>query len=175
VTLGEPLIELGDVSRLEVIVDVLSTEAIAIPPGVPVHLDAGAGRGRLQGRVRFVEPTAFTKISALGVEEQRVNVVIDPVDPAEQWRNLEDGYRVDARIVIHRVDSSVLIPTGALFRDGAAQAVFVIEGGIARKRLVEVPCHNDRVGLVAEGLQPGERVVVFPGDTLKEGSRVLQR
>jgi HlyD family secretion protein len=175
VTLGAPLIELGDVSRLEVVVDVLSTEAVAIPPGVPVHIDAGAGRGDLQGRVRLVEPTAFTKISALGVEEQRVNVVIDPVAPVEPWQSLGHGYRVDARIVIHRVDEAILIPSGALFRDGAAQAVFVVEDGIARKRSVEVPRHNDRVALVAKGLQPGERVVVFPGDTLKEGSRVRPR
>jgi HlyD family secretion protein len=107
VILGAPLIELGDVSRLEVVVDVLSTEAVAISPGAPVYIDAGAERRELKGRVRLVEPAAFTKISALGVEEQRVNVVIDPVAPDEQWHRLGDGYRVDARIVVHRVDSAV--------------------------------------------------------------------
>jgi len=175
VTIGAPLLELGDVGNLEIIVDVLSTEALAITRGAPVHIDAGTDKPRLAGRVRLIEPAAFTKISALGVEEQRVNVVIDLVSDADAWQALGDGYRVDARIVVHRAEDALLVPTGALFRDGTSFAVFVVENGVARKRAVDVQRRNERFGLAAKGLAPGERVIVFPGDTVRDGAKVEPR
>lgn len=175
VALGAPLVELGDIGKLEAVIDVLSTDAVAIPIGAKVYIEAGARRAPLDARVRMIEPSAFTKISALGVEEQRVNVVVDFVAPREAWQALGDGYRVDARIVVHRADDAVLVPAGALFRDAKALAVFVVEGEYARKRSVDVPRRNERFGLVASGLQPGERVIVFPADTVRDGVRVAVR
>jgi HlyD family secretion protein len=175
VAIGAPLLELGDIGKLEAIVDVLSTDAVDIAPGAKVHIDAGAGRASLAGRVRMIEPSAFTKVSALGVEEQRVNVVIDFVSPREAWQALGDGYRIDARIVMHSTQDAVLVPIGALFRDGAGYAVFVIEDDRARKRAVDVPRRNDRYGLVAGGLKVDERVVVFPPDTARDGALVRAR
>jgi len=175
VAVGAGLVELGDIARLEVVVDVLSSDAVTIPPGAAVHIDAGPGKDRLEGRVRRIEPAAFTKISALGVEEQRVNVVIDLVSPPAQWQALGDGYRVDARIVIHRSPDAVKVPSAALFRDGGAYAVYVVEAGVARKRTVEVPRRNDREALVEKGIAPGERVIVFPGDAVRDGVKVALR
>lgn len=175
VATGAGLLELGDVGRLEVVVDVLSTEAVGIPPDADVHIEAGLDKAVLRGRVRRVEPSAFTKISALGVEEQRVNVIIDFLADAAGQKALGDGYRVDVRIVVHKAESAVLVPTGAIFRDGAGYAAFVVENGVAHKRVIEVPRRNARVALVASGLDVGEKVVVFPGDTVNDGVRVSVR
>lgn len=172
---GAGLLELGDVARLEVVVDVLSTEASAIVPGADVHVDVAAGQSPLRGRVRHVEPAAFTKISALGVEEQRVNVIVDFLPDEGRALGLGDGYRVDARIVVHRADDVVLVPTGAIFRDGAGYAVFVVSDGIAVKRAIDAPRRNARVALVAGGLQAGDRVIAFPGDAVADGVRVRPR
>jgi len=175
VAVGAGLVELGDVAILEVVVDVLSTEAVAIPVGADVHLDVGTAKTVLRGKVRRIEPSAFTKISALGVEEQRVNVVIDFAQAGDALATIGDGYRVDAKIVVHRTDQAVLVPTGALFREGAGFAVFVIEAGRVHKRPVDVPRRNNLAGLVAGGVRPGDKVVVFPGDTVRDGVRVSVR
>jgi HlyD family secretion protein len=175
VALGAGLLELGDIGKLEVVVDVLSTEAVGIPADADVYIDVGSGRAVVRGRVRRIEPSAFTKVSALGVEEQRVNVVIDLPAANDDIDALGDGYRVDARIVVHRAQDAVLVPSGALFRDGQDYAVFVVEGGIAKKRVLEVPRRNDRTALVLGGLQPGEKVIVFPGDMVRDGVRVAVR
>ncbi|MCC6533823.1 MAG: HlyD family efflux transporter periplasmic adaptor subunit [Burkholderiales bacterium] len=175
VAIGTGLLELGDIEQLEVVVDVLSTEAVAIAPGADASIDAGSDKAPLRGRVRRIEPSAFTKVSALGVEEQRVNVIIDLVVTGAEALALGDGYRVDARIVVHRSEAATLVPSGALFRDGDGFAVFVVEAGVARKRAVGVPRRNDRVALVVQGLQPGERVIVFPGDTVRDGVRIQSR
>jgi len=175
VAIGAALVELGDVGKLEVVVDVLSTEAVGIPTNAPVHIDAGPDEPRLAGRVRLIEPAAFTKISALGVEEQRVNVIVDFTSPPQDWQTLGDGYRVDARIVVHAAEEAILVPTGALFREGAGYAVFVVEQDLARKRAVDVPRRNERYGLVTRGLETGARVIVFPGDTVRDGVRVAAR
>lgn len=175
VALGAGLLEVGDVGKLEVVVDVLSTEAVGIPANADVYIDVGLGRVVARGRVRRIEPSAFTKVSALGVEEQRVNVVIDLLAGGGEIDALGDGYRVDARIVVYERHDAVLVPTGALFREGQSYAVFVVEGGVAKKRVLEVPRRNDRTGLVLEGLQPGEKVIVFPGDTVRDGVRVAVR
>jgi HlyD family secretion protein len=122
--------------------------------------------------VRLVEPAAFTKVSALGVEEQRVNVVLDFVEALERVEALGDGYRVDAQIVVHRQADAIKAPVAALFRDGEGWAVFAIESDRAKKRAVKVPRRNATEALVEEGLRPGERVVVYPSDALRDGAKV---
>lgn len=171
---GTGLLEIADVTRLEVVIDVLSSEAVDIPANADVYIDVGGAGAALRGRVRRVEPSAFTKVSALGIEEQRVNVIVDLPDHAIA-KALGDGYRVDARIVVHRAADAVLVPTGAMFRDGAGFAVFVVEAGRARKRSIEAPRRNARVGLVTAGLNDGERVILFPGDAVADGVRVEVR
>jgi HlyD family secretion protein len=173
VALGAALLEIGDPADLEVVVDVLSGDALQIAPGQPVILERqGSALAALAGRVRRVEPAAFTKVSALGVEEQRVNVLIDIASDRAQWQTLGDAYRVDARIVVHRVENSITAPVAALFRDGARWAVFVADGNVARKRLIETSRRNARDALVEKGLAAGELVIVYPGDSLRDGATI---
>ena len=175
VALGAPLIEIADPRSLEAVVDVLSQEAVAIRPGMPARVELGQGDAPLAARVRLVEPAAFTKVSALGVEEQRVNVVLDFAEALDRVQTLGDGFRVEAHIVVYRQDSAVKVPVGALFRDGAGPALFVVEGARARKRAVKSARRNGVEATIEEGVQPGERVVVYPSDALKDGSRVEVR
>jgi HlyD family secretion protein len=174
VGIGAPLVELADARSLEAIVDVLSQESVAIRPGMPARLDIGRGVAPLAARVRRVEPSAFTKISALGVEEQRVNVVLDFAEPLDRIQTIGDGFRVDAAIITSRVEDAVKVPVGALFREGEGWAVFVADGGKAVKRPVEARQRNGAEALVEAGLRPGEQVVVYPPDSLREGSRIEQ-
>jgi len=171
VPIGTPLLEIADADDLEMVIDVLSTDATRITEGSPVAVDAGSG-APLAGRVRRIEPAAFTKVSALGVEEQRVNVIVDFLSPPEQWRTLGDGFRVDAKIVVLAREQAVVVPVAALFRQGADWNVFVIEGGRARLRAVKVGGRNPTEAWIEEGLEPGERVIVYPGDTVTDGRRV---
>ncbi len=172
VGLGAPLLEVADARSLEAIVDVLSQEAVAIRPGMPARLDLGAGVAPLAARVRLVEPAAFTKVSALGVEEQRVNVVLDFAEPLDKVQTIGDAFRVDAQIITFRQENAVKVPVAALFQEGEGQAVFVVDGGTAHKRAVKAPRRNATVALVEDGLQPGERVVVYPSDALHDGAKV---
>ena len=169
---GAPLLELGDPTDLEVVVDVLTTESVGIRPGAPVAIERWGGTASLQGRVRRVEPGAFTRVSALGVEEQRVWVVLDPVGPREGWAALGDGFRVDARITVEAIDNAALVPVSALFRRGGGWAVFVVQDGAARERRVEVTRRAARSAMVAEGVAPGETVILFPPSALRDGARV---
>lgn len=168
---GAPILEIGDPRDLEVVLDVLSTEAVRVKPGADVELDAGGGL-RLSGRVRLVEPSAFTKVSALGVEEQRVNVIADLTSPPEAWQALGDAYRVDARIVVHRETDAVKVPVAALFRDDAEWAVFVVSEGRAERRRVRIARRGALEAVVEQGLSPGERVIAYPGDAVRDGARV---
>jgi len=175
VTLGAQLLELADARSLEVVVDVLSQESVAIRPGMTARIELGRGVAPLAARVRLVEPAAFTKISALGVEEQRVNVVLDFAEPLDKVQTVGDAFRVDAAIVTQRAEDAVKVPVGALFRDGAGWAAFVADSGRAVKRAVKAPLRNGAEALVEEGLKPGERVVVYPSDALRDGSRIQPR
>jgi HlyD family secretion protein len=175
VALGAPLIEVADARSLEAVVDVLSQESVAIRPGMPARIELGRGVAPLAARVRLVEPAAFTKISALGVEEQRVNVVLDFVESLDKVQTLGDGFRVDATIVTHRVEDAVKVPVGALFRDSEGWAVFVADADRAVKRAVRATQRNGTEAMVEEGLKPGERVVVYPSDALRDGSRIEPR
>ncbi|OJW74877.1 MAG: efflux transporter periplasmic adaptor subunit [Thiobacillus sp. 65-1402] len=175
VATGQPLLEIGDPASLEVEVEVLSAHAVKIAPGSKVILDRWGGERPLEGRVRVVEPSGFTKISALGVEEQRVRVIVDFSSPREAWARLGDGYRVEARFVLWEGRDVLQLPTSALFRQGEGWAAFVLDG--RRARLVPVGI-GQRAGLatqVAAGLKAGDRVVAHPDETIKDGVRVKPR
>jgi HlyD family secretion protein len=172
VALGAPLLEVADSRSLEAVVDVLSQESVAIRPGMPARVDLGQSVAPLAARVRLVEPAAFTKVSALGVEEQRVNVVLDFAEPLDRVQTIGDGFRVDAHIVTYRVDDAVKVPVGALFRDGQDWAVFAVDGNRAVKRSVKAPRRNGVEAQIEAGLQAGDKVVVYPSDALKDGARI---
>jgi len=172
---GEPLVEIGNPADLEIVADLLSTDAVRVQPGAAVLIDQWGGDTVLRARVRRIEPAGFTKISALGVEEQRVYVVMDVEDPAEAWARLGDGYRVEVRVVIHDAADVVSVPISALFRRGDAWAVFVVEAGRARMVTVTIGARNQTQAEVTEGLSPGTQVVLHPGDTLTDGARVVAR
>ena len=175
VALGAPLLEVADARGLEAVVDVLSQEAVGIRPGMPARLDLGQGVAPLAARVRLVEPAAFTKVSALGVEEQRVNVVLDFAEPRDRVQTIGDGFRVEAHIVVFRAENVVKVPVGALFREGPGWALFVVAGERAQKRAVKTTRRNGAEAMIDEGLRPGERVVVYPSDALSDNSRVEVR
>jgi HlyD family secretion protein len=169
---GQPLLEIGNPEALEVEVDVLSTQAVKIAPGSRVLFDRWGGETQLHGTVRVVEPTGFTKVSALGVEEQRVRVVVDFTTPREVWRRLGDGYRVEARFVVWEGTDVLQIPAGALFRHQGGWAVFAVESGRAKQKPVEI---GQRAGLAVQvktGLALGERIVVHPDDRIRDGVRI---
>lgn len=169
---GTPVLEVGDPGDLEIVVDLLSTEAVKVRPGARVLVEDWGGDGALEARVRRVEPSGFTKVSALGVEEQRVNVIADFLAPPT---SLGDAYRLEARIVTWEGDDVLQVPTGALFRSRGAWRVFVVADGRAREREIE-PGH--RTALAAEvraGLAPGETVIVHPSDLVADGVAVAAR
>lgn len=173
---GDGIMELGDPADLEVEVDVLSTDAVKIPPGARVMLNEWGGDKSLEARVRLVEPSAFTKVSALGIEEQRVNVIIDFVDPPETRTVLGDGFRVEADIVRWEADDVLTVPTGALFREGGQWSVFVINSdNITELQPLELGHRNDDAAEVLNGLTEGDTVVLYPGDRVSIGTLVGRR
>ena len=172
---GAPLLDIGDPRDLEVVVDVLSTDAVEIRPDAAVAIIHWGGPESLAGRVRRIDPAAFTKISTLGVEEQRVNVLIDIVSPAEQWARLGDAYQVDAQIVVFTQDSAIIVPAGALFRRGDGWSVYVVNDGRAQIREVQVLRRSGRFAAIASGLNEGEAVIVYPSDRVASGVRVVLR
>ncbi len=169
---GTPLLEVGDPTDLEVRIEVLSRDGVAITPGARVLLEQWGGEKPLDARVRLVEPSAFTKISALGVEEQRVYVIADFVDPVAVRPTLGDGYRVEARIVRWSADNVLRVPAGALFQREGAWQTFVIEGSHAKLRGVTTGQSNGIETEITGGLAEGERVIIYPGDRVADGSRV---
>ncbi|MEO0325682.1 MAG: HlyD family efflux transporter periplasmic adaptor subunit [Myxococcota bacterium] len=176
---GTPLLEVGDPAALEIVVDVLTTDAVRIEAGAPVAIVRWGGEETLEAHVVRVEPSAFTKVSALGVEEQRVNVVIELDAERQRWAALGDGFRVEARIELWRTDAALTVPASALFRDGAGWAVFAVDGdegeGTAAVRPVELGRRNGFAAEVSAGLDEGALVVVHPGDTLEDGMEVSWR
>ncbi len=175
VTPGTELIEVGDPSQLEVVIDVLSSDAVKIRPGALVRLEHWGGDRPLAARVRRIEPAGFTKISALGVEEQRVNVIADFVDDSRVRENLGDGFRVEARIVVWRRDNTLKVPSSALFRQQGQWAVFRVNGHRARFRSVTIGRNNGLEGEVLAGLAENDAVVAHPSDKVVDGVRVVQR
>lgn len=175
VDVGTPLLEVGQPSDLEVVVDVLSSDAVQIAPGAKVRFERWGKAELLEGMVRRVEPAAFTKVSALGVEEQRVNVIIDLTSPTERWQTLGDGYKVDARIITASLDKAVKVPVSSLFRAGNQWAVFVVSEGKAAKRIVKLSRRGAIEAVVQEGLKVGEKVIVHPGDSVSDDKQVRER
>lgn len=169
---GAPILELGSPAAMEVVVDVLSTDAVQVCVGASAELDEWGGDAPLRGRVRLVEPAAFTRVSALGVEEQRVNVIIDFVDPPGA---LGDGFRVEAGIVTWEAPEVLTVPASALFRDGTTWNVFAVRDGRARTQRVEIGHRTPAAVEVVRGLESGDEVVLFPSDKVRDGTRVKER
>ncbi len=169
-----PLVEVGDRAQLEVVVDLLTSDAVHVAAGTPVVI-RGWGGDDLAGRVRRVEPSAFTRPSALGVDEQRVNVIIALTDPQEKWQALGDGYRVEARLVLWHAERVLKVPQGAIFRYGEGWAVFKIADGAAKLTTVSVGHRGETEAEITAGLEQHATVAVHPGDRVKDGARVEPR
>lgn len=170
---GTPLVEVGNPRALELVVDLLTTDAVHVTPGTAASI-AGWGGEPLNGRVSHVEPSGFTRPSALGVDEQRVNVIVALTDPPERWAPLGDGYRVEARLVLWQSESVLQVPTGAVFRRGEGWAVFRIRSGVASLVNVQVGHRGERAVEIVSGLAKGDAVAVHPGDRVKDGARVTE-
>lgn len=169
---GEVVMEIGDLDTLEVRIDLLSMDAVRVTAGMPVRLERWGGEQALEGVVRRVEPRGFMRTSALGVEEQRVPVLIDITSPRNQWQSLGDGYRVEGRFIIWQSDDVLQVPTSALFRVDDQWSVFVVEQGVARTRSVGLGRRSGLSAEVIEGLDVGEQVVLHPSDRIRDGIRV---
>ena len=172
---GDPLLEVGDPSALEVEVDVLSADAVQIKPGMQVLFERWGGERPLQGVVRMVEPVGFTKFSALGVEEQRVLIISDLTSPPEEWQRLGDGYRVEAKFVLWHEDNVLQVPASSLFRHGEGWAVFVMEEQRALRREVQVGQRNGLAAQIVAGLDEGDTVINHPSDQVEDGVGVVAR
>jgi HlyD family secretion protein len=170
---GEALLEVADLAALEIVLDVLTTDAVRISAGDDVELLRWGGEGPLHGRVRLVEPAAYTRISALGVEEQRVNVIIDIVEPVDQRPKLGDGFALDVEVIVWRREQALVLPLSALFRDAQGWSCYVVEGGIATVRRLEIGERNDFEVEVLGGVSEGEEVILHPGDRVREGTMVV--
>ncbi len=171
---GAPLVDIGDPFDLEVVADLLSTDAVQIKVGAPVRID-GWGGSTIQGKVVRVDPAGFLKVSALGIEEQRVRVTIDFVEPPEAWSQLGHDYRVVVHVTIWSAEDALTVPISALFRKGDDWAVFSIENGRARATPVKIGHRNNRVAEVFAGLDAGRQVVLHPSDRIADGVQIVQR
>ena len=169
---GEPLVEIGDPRNIEIVTDLLSTDAVRVKPGARATLEEWGGDASLEATVRRIEPAGFTKISALGIEEQRVNVVLDLTDAGEACAALGDAYRVEARIVLWEAPDVLKVPTNALFRHGGRWAVYVAHDGRARRTFVELGHQTGTEAEVTAGLTEGVGVIVHPGDLVRDGGRI---
>jgi HlyD family secretion protein len=174
VNAGAPLMEIGDPANIEVIVDVLTTDAVRIAPGADARIERWGGDAPLRGKVRRVEPSGFTKISALGVEEQRVWTIIDIISPPESWRALADAFRVEVNVVVERITDATIAPAASLFRRGNDWFVFVVSDLRAKARRVEVLRRSGRSVAILSGITSGDRVIVYPPASLSEGARVRE-
>jgi HlyD family secretion protein len=168
-------LQLGDPEILEVEVDVLSADGVRVSPGDKVLLEQWGGEKPLAGRVRLVEPSAFTKVSSLGVEEQRVNVIIDFEEGSDKHRTLGDAFRVEAKIIIWESPDVLRVPIGALFRHDDDWAVFVIRDGRARLQILKIGHRNSLNAEVLNGLTEQDEVVMHPSDQVVDGVRVVRR
>jgi HlyD family secretion protein len=171
---GEPLVEIGDPAEFEIVADLLSTDAMRVKAGARAMVEQWSDDGGLEAEVRRIEPSGFTKVSALGVEEQRVNVILDLVGPTGEDVVLGDAYRVDVRIVVWEAADVLRVPTAALFRDGGEWAVYAIGDRRARLTHVEIGQQNGREAEVIGGLTEGATVVIHPPDSLEDGARVAE-
>ncbi len=172
---GTPILEIGDPTDIEIEAEILSRDAVGMKPGDPVDIEQWGGELPLKGRVRRIEPAAFTKISALGVEEQRVYVLTDLIDPPETSKTLGDRYRVEVRVAVWHSDDVLVVPAGALFREGNAWKTYIYQDGKARLVSIEAGHTDGRLTEVVSGLNPGDKVLLHPPDTVKDGTSVHER
>lgn len=172
---GEPLLEIGDPADLEIVVDFLSADAVKVEPGQRVIIERWGGGTELEGRVRRVEPFGYTKVSALGIEEQRVNVIIDLTSAPAEWRRLGHGYQVDVRIVLWEQPDVITVPLTALFRNGEDWAVFVAAEGRATLSNVRIGRRNGLMAEVTHGLSPNQQIIAHPSDQVVDGVRLQAR
>ena len=169
VSAGTPLLELSNPSKLEAVVELLSTDAVKVVPGSMVFIENWGGPKALEGRVRLIEPSAFTKVSALGIEEQRVNVIVDLL---ELGTTLGDGYRVEGRVVIWETKDALQVPVSALFRRGESWSLFRVENGVAQLQDVEIGYFTSSEAEVRSGLEEGAMVITHPSKDISNGTRV---
>ena len=173
VSAGTPILEIGDPNDLEVVIDVLSRDGAVLDAGTRIEIEQWGGPGILEARLRLVEPAAFTKVSALGVEEQRVNVIADLLTPPDLRGHLGDNFHVEARIIVWETDRTLKVPSGALFqKQEETWAAFVIDKGRATERTLVVGQSSGTETEIRRGLQEGDRVVVYPGDRVRSGQRI---
>ena len=172
---GTRILEIGDPADIEIEAEILSRDAVTIRPGDPVEVEQWGGEDPLKGRVRRIEPAAFTKISALGVEEQRVYVLSDLVDPPDAAKALGDRYRVEVRVAVWHSDDVPIVPAGALFREGNVWKTFLYQNGKARLTAIEAGHSDGRSTEILSGLKPGDKVLLHPPDTVKDGAKVKER
>ena len=172
---GTPLIEIGDPRDLEVVVELLSRDAVRARVGAPARIDGWGGDRTLQARVSRIEPAAFTKVSALGIEEQRVRTVLEFTSPQAEWESLGHGFRVVARIVVHRAENVLVVPLSALFRHGDDWAVFKVVNGRARLTPITIGERNLHMAEIIGGLHAEDRVIVHPSDEIGDGTAIVER
>ncbi len=172
---GTPILEIGDPQDIEIEAEILSRDAVGIRAGDAVEIDQWGGAEPLKGRVRMVEPAAFTKISALGVEEQRVITLIDLIDPPDTAKSLGDRYRVEVRVAVWHSDDALVVPAGALFRQGNTWKTFIYQNGRAVIKTVEAGRSDGRLTELISGLKVGDKVLMHPPDTISDGSSVVER
>jgi len=175
VAAGTPILEIGDPKNLEIVVELISEEAVKVHEDAPATITDWGGNVPLNARVRRIEPSGFTKVSSLGVEEQRVNILLDLTDPVQKWATLADGFRVIANIQIWQQHDAVQVPVSALFRNGQGWAVFAVRSGRAALTPVEVGRSNESKSQIVRGLKVGDQVVVHPSDRVSDGVRVSTR
>jgi HlyD family secretion protein len=180
IALGAPILEIGDTRNMEIVAELLTTDALQVKPGTEVRIENWGGKDALKGSVHMVEPAAFTKVSALGVEEQRVRVLIDITSKPEQWQSLGDAYRVGVRIITLSKDNVLQVPVSAVFpransKESDAMNCFVFNNGRARLVPVEVGARNGTEAWITSGLKAGDQVIIYPGDTVSDGARVTAR
>ncbi|MEO0917342.1 MAG: HlyD family efflux transporter periplasmic adaptor subunit [Pseudomonadota bacterium] len=175
VTIGSPLVSVGNPDDLEIVADILSSDAVRLSEGAVAHVERWGGTDALEARLDRIDPRAETKVSALGIEEQRVDAYFTLVSPVEDRPGLRDGFSVFLRIVEWRSEDALQIPLSAIFRDGLAWAVFVAEGDVASLRPIEIGRRNGQMTEVLGGLEPGERVVLHPSDDIETGAKLIER
>lgn len=175
VPVGTPLVEVGDPNNLEVIIEMLSNNAVKVNVGDDALIKRWGGNEDIRARVRVIEPSGFTKISALGVEEQRVNVILSLIDPIEKWNSLGDAFRVEAAIIVDSANDVLTVPLSALFRDNEKWSVFKVVDGEAVLQKVKVGRKNDRLAEIMDGLVVGEQIIIHPGNAIENGSRIESR
>lgn len=172
IEMGQPILEMADLGRMEIVADALTADAVQIQPGARARITGWGGDAPLEARVRLIEPAAFTRVSALGVEEQRVHVILDMLTPEDARPGLGDGFRVQCRIVVYQAADALKVPSSALFREGREWAVFVAAGDRAVKRVVQLARRNPEEALVSSGLKEGDQVILFPGESIRDGVRI---